>query len=365
MNAQDLVYKIAVTLLPQVGPVTARNLISYCGGVKEVFEAPKSLLAKIPNVGPSLTASILEKSVLERAETELEFIVKNKIKVLFYLDEEYPKRLTQLYDAPVLLYFKGDTNLNPGRTVGIVGTRTPTPQGISNCELLIEELKKYDVQIVSGLAFGIDGTAHRKSVEQGISNLGIVAHGLDRIYPAEHKSLASNMMKCGGILSEFPSNTIADRERFPMRNRIIAGLSDALIVVETAQSGGSMITADMAFNYNKDIFTFPGRVQDKFSKGCNLLIKRQRAALIENADDLAYQMMWDKLDQTKIVQKSMFVELSEDERTILDLLQTQETGIDELSYKLSLSPSIMASVLLQMEFKGLVKSIPGKRFIIA
>lgn len=365
MNAQDLVYKIAVTLLPQVGPVTARNLISYCGGVKEVFETPKNLLAKIPNVGPSLTASILEKSVLERAETELEFIVKNNIKVLFYLDEDYPKRLTQLYDAPVLLYFKGDTNLNPARTVGIVGTRTPTPQGISNCELLIEELKKYDVQIISGLAFGIDGTAHRKSVEQNISNLGVVAHGLDRIYPAEHKSLASNMMKCGGILSEFPSNTIADRERFPMRNRIIAGLSDALIVIETAQSGGSMITADMAFNYNKDIFTFPGRVQDKFSKGCNLLIKRQRASLIESADDLAYQMMWDKLDQTKTIQKSMFVELSPEEKTILDLLQAQETGIDELSYKLSLSPSIMASVLLEMEFKGLVKSIPGKRFIIA
>lgn len=365
MNAQDLVYKIAVTLLPQVGPVTARNLISYCGGVKEVFETPKNLLTKIPNVGPSLTASILEKSVLERAEAELEFIVKNKIKVLFYLDEDYPKRLTQLYDAPVLLYFKGDTNLNPARTVGIVGTRTPTPQGISNCESLIEELKKYDVQIISGLAFGIDGTAHRKSVEQNISNVGVVAHGLDRIYPAEHKSLASNMMKCGGILSEFPSKTIADRERFPMRNRIIAGLSDALIVIETAQSGGSMITADMAFNYNKDIFTFPGRVQDKFSKGCNLLIKRQRASLIESADDLAYQMMWDKLDQTKTIQKSMFVELSPEEKTILDLLQAQETGIDELSFKLSLSPSIMASVLLEMEFKGLVKSIPGKRFIIA
>jgi DNA processing protein len=264
-----------------------------------------------------------------------------------------------------MLYFKGKANLNAARTVGIVGTRKPTPLGISNCENLVEQLKQFDVQIISGLAFGIDGAAHKASVEHNIQNIGVVAHGLDRIYPAEHKSLAASMMKCGGLISEFPSNTIADKERFPMRNRIIAGLSDALVVVETALSGGSMISADMAFNYNKDVFAYPGRVQDKYSQGCNLLIKRQKAALIENATDLASQMMWDQLDQTKIVQTAMFTELNENEKIIVSELEKQDTGIDQLAYILKLTPSEMAALLLEMEFKGLVKSIPGKRYVLA
>lgn len=365
MNSDELIYQIAITFLPKVGPVTAKNLISYCGGSREVFESSKNQLLKIPGVGPTLTQSILAKEVLELAEREIHFISSNNIKPLFFLDEEYPKRLLNIYDSPIMLYFKGEANLNAPRTVGIVGTRTPTPQGISNCESLVEKLKQYDVQIISGLAYGIDGTSHRSAVSNGISNIGVVAHGLDRIYPADHKALAQSMMKHGGIISEFPSNTEADKERFPMRNRIIAGMSDALIVVETAQSGGSMISADMAFNYNKDVFAFPGRVQDKYSQGCNLLIKRQKAGLIENAEDLALQMMWDKLDEEKSIQTSLFVELNDNEKRILTELQSKETGIDELSFILQLTPSEMASMLLEMEFKGLIKSIPGKRYVLA
>lgn len=365
MNSEDLQFRIAITLLPKVGPITAKNLISYCGGAKEVFNTSKNILLKIPGVGPSLTSCILEKKVLDEAEKEIHFIQSNGIRPLFFLDEDYPKRLLNIYDAPILLYFKGNANLNPARTVGIVGTRTPTHLGISNCEKLVESLKQYDVQIISGLAFGIDGTAHKTALQHGISNIGIVAHGLDRIYPAEHTGLARSMMDCGGVLSEFPSNTIADKERFPMRNRIIAGLSDALVVVETAQSGGSIITADMAFNYNKDIFAFPGRVQDQYSQGCNLLIKRQKAGLIENAEDLATQMLWDKLDETRIIQTSMFVELSPQENRILEELKKKENSIDELSYLLQLTPSEMATVLLQMEFKGMIRSIPGKRYVLA
>ncbi|GAB1397315.1 MAG TPA: DNA-processing protein DprA [Saprospiraceae bacterium] len=365
MNQEELFYRIAITMLPKVGPVTARNLISYCGGTREVFETSTKALMKIPGVGAAMSKSILQHDSFAPAEQELAFIDKQNIKPIFYLDDDYPKRLQNVYDAPVLLYFRGDATLNAARTVGIVGTRTPTPHGIANCEALVEGLAKYNVQIISGLAHGIDGTSHRAAVAAGISNIGVVAHGLDHIYPAAHSHLANSMIKNGGVLTEFPSNTTADKERFPMRNRIIAAMSDALVVVETARKGGSMITADMAFNYNKDIFAFPGRTQDKYSQGCNYLIKSQKAGLIENAEDLAAQMMWDKIDSGKTVQTSMFVELSELERKVLSELQTKDTGIDELSYIIQLTPAEMASVLLEMEFKGLIKSIPGKRYILA
>lgn len=365
MNQEELFYRIALTMLPKVGPVTARNLVSYCGGTREVFSTPGSSLTKVPGVGSNLSASILQKESFTQAEEELKFIEKYKIKPVFFLDEDYPKRLASLYDAPVLLYFKGNANLNPSRTVGIIGTRTPTPQGTANCEALIEGLKKFDVQIISGLAHGIDGSSHRAAVAGGISNIGVVAHGLDHIYPAAHRRLATTMQANGGVITEFPSNTTADKERFPMRNRIIAGMSDAVVVVETARTGGSMITAEMAFNYNKDVFAFPGRTQDKFSQGCNFLIKSQKAGLIENAEDLASQMMWDKLDSPKNVQTSMFVELSEQEKKVLSELQSKDKGIDELSFALQLTPAEVASVLLEMEFKGLIKSIPGKRYILA
>ncbi|HMG15510.1 MAG TPA: DNA-processing protein DprA, partial [Saprospiraceae bacterium] len=307
-----------------------------------------------------------EKTVFEKADREISFIEENNIKPLFFLDPDYPKALLPMPDSPVMLYLKGNTKLNGYRTVGIVGTRKPTPEGIANCEAIVEYLKSYGVQIISGLAYGIDATAHRKAVEYGIPNIGVLGHGLDMIYPHNHRSLAKSMENCGGLLSEFPSKTEPDKERFPMRNRIIAGLSDAVIVVETASSGGSMITADMAFNYNKDVFAVPGRPKDKYSQGCNLLIKQNKAALIDNAKDFIHQMMWDQLDKTKEIQTQLFTDLDSKETVIVEnIKQKQKATIDELAFTLNTSQSEMAALLLNLEFKGIIKSIPGKRFILS
>ncbi len=366
MNTSELLYRIAITLLPQIGPITGKKLISYCGGVKEVFETSQKDLNKIPGIGSLLIKTLKEKRVFERAEKELMFIQENQIVPLFFLDADYPKSLLPLPDSPIMLYLKGNTKLNGNRTVGIVGTRRPTPEGIANCEAIVEYLKPYGIQIISGLAYGIDATAHRKAVENNISNIGVLGHGLDMIYPSNHRALAKSMLNKGGLLSEFPSKTEPDKERFPMRNRIIAGLSNALIVIETAYSGGSMITADMAFNYNKDVFAIPGRPKDKYSQGCNLLIKQNKAGLIENAKDFVDQMMWDQLDGSKEIQTQLFIELDSKETVIVDNIRKKhKITIDELAFELKTTQSELATLLLNLEFKGIIKSLPGKRFILS
>lgn len=366
MDSSELIYRIALTLLPQIGPITGKKLISYCGGVKEVFETPQKELNKIPGIGVLLIKTLREKSVFDKAEKEIKFIQENNIQPLFYLDKDYPQNLLPLPDSPIMIYQKGNTKLNGYRTVGIVGTRKPTPEGIMHCETLVEQLKNYGIQIISGLAYGIDACAHRKSVELSISNIGVLGHSLDMIYPYHHKALAKAIQNCGALVSEFPSKTEPDKERFPMRNRIIAGMSDALIVIETAKTGGSMITADMAFNYNKDVFAFPGRPQDTYSQGCNLLIKQNKAALIENAKDFIDQMLWDQLDETKSIQTQLFVNLEPQEKAIVEYLkENQKITIDQLAYQFNTSQSELASLLLNLEFKGIVKSLPGKRFILS
>lgn len=366
MNEPDLVYRIALTLLPQIGPVTGKKLISYCGGVREIFETPQKQLSKIPGIGPALIKQLNLKTVLTLAEKELKLIKEHKIRCLFFLDKDYPKRLMHIPDSPIMLYLKGNAEMNAIRTLGIVGTRKPTFEGINQTEKLIEELKDYNIQIISGLAYGVDITAHKRSLEMGISNIAILGHGLSRVYPAVHTSVARAIEKCGGLLSEFPYYTEPDRERFPMRNRIIAGLSDALVVIETPKSGGSMITADMAFNYNKDVFAFPGRPQDVVSKGCNFLIKQNKAGLIENGKDLVEQMMWDQLDKSQDIQTTLFVDLDSNEIQIMDhIKQNSKPSIDELAFNIKTSQSEMASLLLGLEFKGLIKSLPGKRFMLS
>lgn len=361
----ELLYQIALTKIPSVGAVTARNLVSYCGNAQYVFTTSKKELLKIPNVGERIADHILRKEVLQEAEKELQFIEKEQIKTFFYLDKNYPTRLKHYADSPVLLYFKGTSDLNHLRIVGVVGTRQPTPQGLALCEEIIEDLKKYNVLILSGLAYGIDGAAHRKAVELDIPTIGVLGHGFQTIYPPQHRTLAAKMTFNGGLLTEFPSGTQPDRERFPMRNRIIAGLCDALVVIETAIRGGSMITAYMANEYNKDVFAVPGKVKDKLSQGCNHLIKTHKAMLLENAADIAYVMRWEETDAPKLIQQQLFVELEPQEKIIVNLLQeTTEVGIDRLTYELQLPGSEMASLLLHLEFKGIVKSLPGKRYTL-
>lgn len=361
----DLLYQIALTQIPMVGAITARNLVSYCGSPAGVFTAKKKDLLRIPGIGERIATSILESDVLKAAEKELHFVEKNQIQVYFYLDAAYPEKLKPYADSPIVLYCKGNADLNSLRVVGIVGTRQPTPQGVAFCEELVEGLKPYNVLILSGLAYGIDIASHRKSLELGMPTIATLGHGFQTIYPPQHRSIAERMCENGGLLTEFPSNTKPDREHFPMRNRIIAGLCDALVVIETGVRGGSMITAHMANEYNKDVFAVPGRVQDKHSQGCNHLIKTHKAALLESAADLAYVMRWEAQQAPKLIQHQLFVELTQEEKIVVNLLhQFSELHVDKLLYELQLTGSEMAALLLELEFKGMIKSLPGKRYAL-
>ncbi len=361
----DLLYRIAITKIPKIGAVNARTLISYCGGVEAVFKAKKQTLLKIPSIGEALAKNVLNQDVLKAAEAEMKFIQKNNIQPIFYLDKNYPSRLKNYNDAPLMLFYKGNADLNHHRIVGIIGTRKPTERGKAMCEEIVSELLKYDVMIVSGLAYGIDITAHKKSVELGIENVGVLGHGLDRIYPGSHEATAKKMINCGGLLTEFTSGVMPLRENFPARNRIIAGLADALIVVETARSGGSIITAKIANDYNKDVFAVPGRIKDKFSEGCNMLIKTHRANLMESVADISYIMQWEAKEKQIGKQRSLFVELSVIEQQIVDLLRNEESmDIDTLAFKTQLSPSILSMNILNLEFENVVKMLPGKRYML-
>ena len=267
-----------------------------------------------------------------------------------------------------MLFYKGSANLNSRRTIGIVGTRKPTPQGISICEKLVDELTSYEPLVVSGLAYGIDITAHRMSLQQGLKTVAVLGHGLRRIYPAQHKRTAIKMVTQGGLLTEFASHVNPERENFPMRNRIVAGLCDAIIVVETAARGGSIITAQLANGYNKDVFAFPGRIKDKCSKGCHYLIKNNLAQLTESVDDIVAVLGWSKKandDKENSRQQELFYALSKGEQLVVDTIQTtEEISIDQLSSQIKISNSELASLLLNLEFKGIVRSLPGKRYIL-
>ncbi len=362
----DLLYKVALTKIPLVGAVTARNLISYCGGIREVFETPKRKLLKIPGIGEVTAQSISKSNALEDAEKELEFIIEHGITPFFYLDKGYPQRLRNIPDAPLLLYFKGTASLNEQRIISIVGTRTPSAAGQIICEEIIEGLAAYQPLVLSGLAYGIDVTAHKKSLNLGLQTVGVLGHGLSRIYPSQHKKVATEMLENGGLVTEFASHVGPERENFPMRNRIVAGMADALLVIETAERGGSIITAQQACGYNKEVFAVPGRIKDKFSQGCNFLIKKSMATLCESAKDIADQLKWsaEQTEKPKSFQKELFAELSEMEKSVLSLIEKGESlGIDELSYQLKVNNADLAATLLNLEFKGFVKSLPGKRYV--
>jgi DNA processing protein len=323
------------------------------------------LLAKIPGVGPKRIQNAFHVSVLERAEKELAFVKKHKLQVLFYTDDGYPNRLQQCADAPCLMYFKGNANLNQGRFVAIVGTRSSTTNGEEVTKKLVEELQGFDVTMVSGLAYGIDICAHEASLQFGIPTIGVTAHGMDRIYPQLHRTVAGKMLSHGGILTEYPSQTPPDRENFPSRNRIVAGMCDAVVVVEASAKGGALITADLAQGYDREVFAFPGRVSDEFSKGCNEYIRDNKAALITCAHDLIWLMGWsdEKKKEQVIKQTQLFFELNEEENRVVDVLKEKgECGIDVISSATALPFSKLANTLLQLELKNAIKLKAGKRY---
>ena len=370
MNDNNLKYKIGITLIKGIGSNLAKNLIAYVGSVEGVFQEKQSVLSKIPGIGEILSREIVAQNVLARAEEEIEFIVKNKIQTYYYTDRDYPFRLKECADSPIMIFCKGNCNLNNGKFVGIVGTRNATETGKENCKKIIYDLANIQPNsiIVSGLAYGVDICAHKAALDVGLPTIGVVAHGLDRIYPAAHRSTAVKMMPNGALLTEYLSQTNPDAPNFVQRNRIIAGLCDALIVVESAARGGALITAEIANDYNRDVFAFPGRVNDVWSAGCNALIKTNKASLIESADDLCRFMNWEKQGSTgsETIQTTLFLDLSDEEQEVVSTLRQNSEGIqmNELAILLGKPSSRISSMLLEMEFKGVVKCLPGSVYRI-
>ena len=362
MTDQKL-YEIALTLLPGIGVMNGKKLVAYCGGAEAVFCENKKALMKIKGIGEYLVKCIDSKEVMARAEEEMEFIEKNEIKALFYLDKDYPKRLQHCDDGPIMLYYKGNADLNAMKTVGVVGTRNITDYGRYVTEKLIEELSSDNVLIISGLAYGVDAAAHRAALKYDLATVGVLGHGMQTIYPAENRKLALNMLEKGGILTEFVNGTKPDKENFPKRNRIVSGMVDCLVVIESALKGGAMITADIANSYDREVFAIPGRIGDIYSEGCNQLIKTNKANLLVNVADIRYVMGWD-ID-TKVVAKQMrlFRDFSEDEKKVMDVFaQNNVIHLDDIIVGTDLSPSKIASILLSLEFDGVLTALPGKRY---
>ncbi|MEO8172082.1 MAG: DNA-processing protein DprA [Sediminibacterium sp.] len=359
----ELYYQVALTLIPDLGPIRARLLIDHFGSASSVFKAKKKEISCIEGIGEFSARSIKEWKGFCEAEEEIRFMEKHHIRPLFITDKNYPQRLLHCYDPPVLLYYRGTADLNSSRIISIIGTRNHTDYGKQVTEQLVASLEIHQVLIVSGLAFGIDSIAHKVSLQQGLPTIGVMGHGLDTIYPAQNKSLAKEMLLNGGLLTEFRRNTKPDKHNFPKRNRIVAGIADATIVIETANKGGSMITAELAHNYNRDVFAIPGKITDHKSSGCLQLIKQNKAVLLTDAEQLAETMGW--LDKKRPIkkQKELFIELTADEKIIVQLLQEKEVlPIDTLYLQSGLSSSTIAAAILNLEIQNVICALPGKMY---
>jgi DNA processing protein len=364
----SLLYQIALTYVKNIGPSLAKSLIAHVGSAEGVFKTPAAKLLKVPGIGEKTVSQLNYTEALNLAEQELKFVEKNNINVLFYTDSDYPKRLKNCHDSPILLYSKGNADLNSQRIVSIVGTRNATEYGKNLCKQLVDDLQQHNVLVVSGLALGIDVAAHKECLKQNVATVGVLGHGLDKMYPSQNRLIAEKMLENGGLLSEYPSGTAPDRENFPQRNRIVAGLADAIVVVEASTKGGALITAEIANSYNRDVFAFPGRIGDEFSEGCNFLIRNNKAALLTCAADLAYILGWEKkADSTPPVEQLLLpFDLSSNEKLIYDTIKTNNgpIAIDDLNIKTNLTTSALAMNLLNLEMQGYIKSLPGKIYAI-
>lgn len=362
MSDVQLKHKIALGLIPRIGDINARKLVSHFGGVEAIFSESYRNLIKIPGIGPGMAKYICDKSYLDTADKEAEYVTKNNIKTYFYLDNNYPFRLRQCDDSPVMFFFKGNCDLDSPKILSIVGTRNATTRGRELCEKIISGLAAghKDLIIASGLAYGIDITSHKAALANKLQTIGILAHGFKTIYPAIHASTARAMVINGGLLTDFFSDALPERNNFLKRNRIIAGLSDATLVIESGVKGGALVTADIANSYNRDVFAVPGRPDDQWSAGCNSLIRSNKAFLAESSDDIEYFLNWKPEKSKPVVQRTLFSDLEDTEKTIFELLAKQgELSIDTICRSLDMPVHKLSSLLLQMEFKGLVKCSPG------
>ncbi|WP_312187782.1 DNA-processing protein DprA [Sphingobacterium sp.] len=358
-----LIYPIALTKIKGIGPRTARNILEHNDNLEDFFSYSKKDLMRVPGLRESSANAIIHKTYMAECEKELAFIDKHRIQALWLEDQHYPTRLKHCDDAPLMLYYKGTQKLNTAKVISIVGTRHATHYGQKICEDFLGEMSKSEeILIVSGLAYGIDALAHRNAIKNDIPTIAVLGHGLDRIYPASHRDLASRMLGHGGLLTEFPSNTLPERSNFPMRNRIIAGMADVTIVVEAAIKGGALITAEIANSYNRDVCAFPGSIYEKSTEGTNYLIKTNRAHMIRNVQDLEYLMNWN-ISKTADLGQQMTIPLTlnDDQNLLLNLIAKYgQLEIDQMLALIKWPQSKLALILLELEMQSLVHALPGK-----
>lgn len=364
MNDTELVHLLALLKVDGVGDIVAKKLLNHFTTAENIFKAKANQLESIDGIGRVLIKNLKDKSVFTLAEAELKFIKENDINCLYYQDEKYPDRLKHCIDGPILLFTSGNIDFNNRKVISIVGTREITSYGTEFCKKFIEDLAPLNPIIVSGFAYGVDIVAHKMAMDLGLQTIGVVAHGLNQVYPKVHKKYIAKMEQNGGFMTEFWSNSNPEKENFVKRNRIVAGISEATIVIESAEKGGSLITANLANDYNRDVFAVPGRTSDKFSQGCNNLIKTQKAHLLTSAADLIYILNWElKQDETKVIQKQLFVSLENDEQKIYDYLQKNgKQLLDVIALDCDFPVFRISSILLNMELKGVVRPLPGKLF---
>lgn len=361
----ERIYQIALSLLNGLGPTTTKTLVNAVGSLEGVFTEKESNFRHFHDLRVDYIQNLQRDAALERAKEELEFIEKNNIQLYFYKDPNYPSQLKECGDAPIVLFTKGKVHFNQNN-ISIVGTRKSTPYGQKMCEQLVAGLAPHNVQIISGLAHGIDKYAHEAALKNQLPTIGVLGHGLDTMYPAAHRPLAKKMMENGGVVTEFISGTIGEPSNFPKRNRIVAGLSQATVVVESSESGGSLITANLANDYDREVFAFPGYADKESSTGCNNLIKRSRAHLLTNADDIVNVLGW---DQKEIVNKEFALamdDLNEIESKVVSVFQENgEIDADSLALATEMDSANLSIQLFNLEMKGLIKVLPGKRYSLA
>lgn len=373
MNTQEIISSIALTKLNGLSLLNARTLLDSLGSASEVFAHRKDIVGVIPDASKRLVAAFDHTDeALRLAEEEMKFVEQKRLRVLTLNDVDYPQRLRECEDAPLVLYYCGSANLNSQRVISIVGTRKCSEYGREVCNNFIADLKRYypDTLIVSGLAYGIDVCAHRAALDNGMSTIGVLAHGLDTIYPSMHRQIAADMVhRQGGLLTEYGVHTTPEKGNFVRRNRIVAGMCDACIVVESSERGGSLITAELAMEYNRDVFAFPGRVYDEYSRGCNNLIRRQQATLLTCAADLLDAMGWDnplkKDSKRKVVQRELFPDLTDEERVLVNTLKdVDDKHINQIAIDANIPYSRASMILFDLEMKGFVKALGGARYKI-
>jgi len=364
MTDIELLNVLALMRVELVGDIVAKKLINHLGSAEAVFKAKKSQITAIEGIGEIIYNKLKNESVFKLAEAEVKFIREHNIKPLFYLNADYPDKLKHCIDGPVIMFTSGAINLEGRKTISIVGTRQMTSYGSDFCRKLIEDLAPLNPVIISGFAYGVDIHAHMIAMEQGLQTVGVVAHGLNQVYPKVHKKYVAKMEENGGFMTEFWSTSNPDKENFVKRNRIVAGISEATIIIESADKGGSLITANIANDYNRDVFAVPGRVTDKYSMGCNNLIKSQRANVLTDAADLIYMLNWQlEEEKKKPVQKQLFVVLDNDEQKVYDYLQKKGKELmDVIALECEMPIFRISSLLLNMELKGVIRPLPGKLF---